>query len=937
MISPPMIIALQEIWIPDNTNKNLNGYSPLIAETRTGNNNCGGGVGLFVKNQTISKPLNSISPTFQPHICEIQFIELTDNKIIIGNLYKPPKATIDTFITHLDAALKDVTNYAKHKFDIILGGDFNINLLDSTEATESLLNIMEKYSLKPLIKHPTRINSNNATLIDNIFIKTKKEYSSGVILTDISDHLGIFCAQPKKEKPKQKQAVKKTRIFNSKNISTLKSLLKAEDWGSIDEAKPEAAFKVFHTIIKDSINIACPEKSQNFKHQRKKEEWMTQGLLISRKNKEKQLKKLTTTQSKATLDKYQYYSKLYYKLIKKAKSNHYRAMLKIHFNNTREIWSLTNKYLNRTAARLSPPIELTLNNRKITGEKNVAETFNKYFTDIGTELAKEINFEPDAFKQYLKSKISTTLSIQSINESQLDEVIKSLKQKTSMGWDNISNQLLKQIYPEIKQPLLKLINYSIVKGYVPAEWKLAKIVPIHKSGPMDNCGNYRPISLLPTISKVIEKIVNSQVLNYMEQNNLLHPNQYGFRLKHDTINAITKAIDVINTNTKLNNKTIAVFCDLKKAFDTVNHSILLKKLDYYGINNKWFKSYLTGRYQYTEISGTKSKQSFISCGVPQGSILGPLLFLIYINDLPLANRFTNILFADDTTFLISAENNESLIQKTNNELEKAAKWFSHNALTIHPQKTMFMIFNSKDKLYFNNKIILNGTNLERIGEDEKTKSIKFVGILIDENLKWNHHIKAIINKISQNSYLISAHKKQIPMHIRTMLYNSLIKPHLEYGITVWGFSNIKALTTKQKKILRHVANVKNHSCHTTKLFAKLKIIKLEDLLKINIAKIVSKFFNNELPIPISNIFELKKSARNTRTTKNLNLEPRLAKTKKEENNIYFKAPIIWNSLDEKVKTESPDKIGKTIKNKTIFYYQLEPPCMKKICYSCKNK
>ena len=301
-----------------------------------------------------------------------------------------------------------------------------------------------------------------------------------------------------------------------------------------------------------------------------------------------------------------------------------------------------------------------------------------------------------------------------------------MKNKTSCGPDGISSKLLKLIMPQILTPLCHLFNLSFQTGYIPIQLKTAKVIPIFKSGDKNSYNNYRPISLLNSFSKLLEKIVARQMLGFLNKNKTIYNHQYGFRKNHSTIHPVLQFVDKIleALNKPVPEYSLGIFLDLKKAFDTVNFDILLSKLDHYGfrgVSNLWFKNYLTSRKQYVCINGESSSVNQLFCGVPQGSVLGPLLFLIFINDLPNCTSFFTLLFADDTTFQIKNQNLAALFNTANIELDKASAWFSANKLTLNVSKTKFILFRNK-KMHVNFENInlkVGEEQIERIGSDCK--------------------------------------------------------------------------------------------------------------------------------------------------------------------------------------------------------------------------
>ena len=284
-----------------------------------------------------------------------------------------------------------------------------------------------------------------------------------------------------------------------------------------------------------------------------------------------------------------------------------------------------------------------------------------------------------------------------------------------------------------------MINISLRQGIFPKELKVAKVIPVYKSEDSHIFGNYRPISLLPVFSKVFEKCVAKQLTDYLNFNDLFYELQFGFRKGHSTIHPLVKFLNYVSEAHNNHEHALAIFIDLKKAFDTVNHQILLDKLKYYGIRgiaNTWFRNYLLNRQQFVEINGTRSNIAKINIGVPQGSVLGPLLFLLFINDMPINCNFFTILFADDTTLQWKHKNLDKLVSMANHNLNSASNWFNANRLTLNAKKTKCMLFSPNSLCPpFPSNLKINGEIIERIGLRFITKSFKLVGVNLDDQLK----------------------------------------------------------------------------------------------------------------------------------------------------------------------------------------------------------
>ena len=492
------------------------------------------------------------------------------------------------------------------------------------------------------------------------------------------------------------------------------------------------------------------------------------------------------------------------------------------------------------------------------------------------------------------------------------EVIDSLDLNKSSGPNSVPIHILKSCKHFISNSLVKILNLSFETGIFPDLCKLAKVVPIFKKEDPLLCKNYRPISLLPIFSKIFEKVIYTRMYQYLDNNHLLYDKQFGFRNKHSTSHALISLTESIKKC--LDNKEIVsgIFVDLAKAFDTVNHAILCNKLTYYGFRGKFnelIKSFLSNRKQYVSINGFNSENLNINCGVPQGSTLGPLLFLIYINDLHLSLKFsTSSHFADDTCLIYSSKNPKTLETNLNYDLKKLNQWLCANRLSLNIDKTKLLIFHSKyNKLQHNIIIKMNDVRLV------PSRSVKYLGVYLDDNLSWNIHIKELSKKLSRANGIISKLRHYVPKSTIMQIYYSLFYSHISYGISVWSLTtqkHIDKILILQKKCVR-ILNSASFIDHTNPLFIDNRIIKFSDIICIYQLLLANQFINDTLPDDLKCLFSYSRSIHdhNTRNSKTSFFVPLISSTNYGELSLKYKIPFSWNEFSR----VCPDIIGKSYK------------------------
>ena len=481
-------------------------------------------------------------------------------------------------------------------------------------------------------------------------------------------------------------------------------------------------------------------------------------------------------------------------------------------------------------------------------------------------------------------------------------VLNHLKSKPSCGYDGISTKLLKVCKHQICKPLTLVINQMLSNGIFPDDLKIAKVIPLFKKGDQSLLNNYRPISLLPSISKILERIIFNQIHTNFSTNDLYYSGQYGFREKHSTQMAALELIDRITQYIDAGSVPIAIVIDLSKAFDTLDHNILISKLQYYGINGvalRLMRSYLSNRKQFVQLGTYSSNSTDILMGVPQGSILGPLLFIIYINDMARSSDIFKFLsFADDTTLITKLRINNSL----NDELNNFHNWLKSNKLSLNVNKTKAIAFHMHQKVI-------------------QLPLLQIAGSVIEFIDNFNFHFDKLSAKICKTIGVLNSLKHVLPTNIKRTIYNSLIVCHLNYGILLWG---------SQLKIDDKLHKLQKKAVH---------LLKPCDIYKCQLLKFIYKLVHKQLPHYLNQLpFSLNNTQHNyvTRTNKNITIQR--VNHEFAKRNIRYKIQTSYNStpanIIEKNSTHSFEGFTKYIKNQLLETYN--NPCNIVNCYSCRR-
>ena len=526
-----------------------------------------------------------------------------------------------------------------------------------------------------------------------------------------------------------------------------------------------------------------------------------------------------------------------------AKKQYYNSCFDKYKNNIKQTWSTINNILNKNNKKHKFPDLFNINGTLTNNKKDIVNSFNRYFCNIGPKLESAIIIDSNkSYNHYLKNPTTATFHFEPTNSTTVTKIINELKTRHSTGPDGLSTKLLQYIKEPLIEAITITLNQSLNTGIFPEKLKIAKVIPIHKKEDPSLLENYRPISILPSISKIFEKIICNQINDYFNLNNLFHSGQYGFRKHHSTELAAMELIDRTTQDMDRGETPFGIFLDLSKAFDTLNHTILLNKLNHYGIKHcplKLLESYLSNRLQYVGDDNIKSEYIPITTGIPQGSILSPLLFIIYLNDISFSSKlFKFIVYADDTT-LFANFSNLNKNNKLNKELAEISTWLKVNKLSLNSAKSKFMIFRKPQK-----QIKLPIVKINRI-QIECVDNFNFLGVVIDKNLTWKNHLNKVSNKIVWIIGIMNKLKFTLPQNILINIYNSLIIPHINYCILLWGSENSR-VSKLQKRAVR-IIRKESRLSHTDPIFKELNLLKINDIYRLQLLKCYFKYEHNLLP------------------------------------------------------------------------------------------
>ena len=939
----PDIIGITETAITEKVNSYympfLEGYryipSPLSTKVK-------GSAGIFIKD-FFDISLRKDLDISVPGIFETVWFDINSNnnnrrkKITIGLIYRHPGVTDIPFFERRLEAIMSKLSCSNSNFYIF--GDFNVNCLkyDEVPNIRSFIDMMHSHSTVNLINKPTWFPVGNQwgrpSILDHFYTnRVETILNIGVLARDIAPgHFAVIATiSANAKKVQMKDIYPYIRCYKNLNQDELdESLINFQD---NETEHLDYRFEKLNAHILHCCNMHIPLRERTKKEMKfALKPWISSSLKnsIIKKDRLYRQSRVNHPNRPTRVNKYNRYKKTLEKALFAAQCNYYSEKIIECQNKSKALWKIINEITRRKNKSKTFPHKLKLDDgRIIENSEEIANTLNEYFIHVGPNLAGKLLPSNISFESYLNDIDSPNSSfyISATCSNEIFDIITSFSSSTCEDPVSISPKVFKKCAAPLSVILVNMINQCFLTGYFPKCLKLAKVIPIFKEGNKQVLENWRPISITPCVAKVVERIVKKRLVSFLNRHGILSKYQFGYRAQHSTTHAILNICDNIINNFDKQKHTVSIFLDLSKGFDCVNHQILLKKLHHYGIRGvalKFFESYLKERKQYTFVNGVSSNLLTVLCGVPQGSVLGPLLFLLYTNDLANSTNFSVNLFADDTCLSLSNKNLQELNRRCNIEANLVENWFRANKLTTNSKKASKFLLSKCDTSNASH----NPTNTFKIKmgsvDLEQVKSVKYLGVRLDEKVDWTEQVNTLVKKLSRAAGIFSKLRYYLNNKVLIEMYHALFNSHLQYAILCWGSTNATNLNRLQILQNRAIRNMTKSPrfFRLDNFYLNFRILKVKDLYDFEVAKFMHGHFNNTLPECFSSFFDGTSSHNyNTRSRQRQNYQTVSCRTTRGQRSIKFYGPKIWNQIPTSSRNTSKYSFKKQYKERLFSIF-----------------
>ena len=852
---------------------------------------------------------------------EAQWLYLHKEKckdVVVCNAYRPPGGDLKKAVGYLEDSLK-IFNLGK--VDFFLLGDLNINYINKKSPDYKRLNFFVKSNgFTQHINSTTRNTDKTKSLLDLAITNSKFISHAGTLEHFISDHQPIYVIH-KKGRDTRPSVKFEGRSYRNFNINKFKEMLTGMDWGYVfDLTDPNEAWEYILKNITTVLDVMCPVRSFHIKNYRP--DWMTKELIEQVKDRDYFYKKAKLQGDEDAWNVAKYLRNRTNANIRQAKREFILDELKAHDDNPKKFWKVIRKVVPTGKSDQSNDIMLKHNGKKIDKDQ-VAQYINDYFINVGkisTPYSQKAH-DPTAAPIIDPGEIEGPLfaELGTVTEREVYKVVQEINISKSSGLENVSSFILKEAFKTLISEVTFMFNLSIKKSKFPNVWKQALVVPIPKTGNLTLVKNYRPISLLPLPGKILEKLVHQQLSTYLETESLLSDKQHGFRKKHSTVHSVAQLSNYISKKMDTRTPTLVAYVDFKKAFDCVQHSVLLAKLASLGVGRSivnWVESYLSNREQRVFANNCVSPSKKITQGVPQGSVLGPLFYIIYANDLiKTVSNCEVALYADDTVLFTADNNFDISICNLQGDLNALSAWCHDNGIMANTDKTKVMVFGSPNVLgkvpSFDVK--LDGASLQRVS------LYKYLGVTLDTGLTYSQHVSKTISSVTSKLKQFQRMRSFLNSKAALMVYKNMMLPILEYGDVFFSATtclNRKRLQVLQNKGLRCALN-KGIEVSTIELHSEAKLLQLKYRREQHLLNFMYDQVQNHSLLKAKSSYGVQ-----TRSCNKLSLKVKRPYTEKFKKSLSYKGPKKWNMLPESFH-HAPGKqafklmVENLVKNKSV--------------------
>ena len=896
------VFSLSETWLKSHLHSGLvelEGYNMFRLDRGTRGKKRGGGLVTYI-NTKYSEHCESLSDlnASDEHV-EAQWVQIHRphcKNVVMCNIYRPPNGDLKKAILYLENCLLQIN---MDKTNLFLMEDMNVNYKNKSTSSYKRLNFfLQSNGLTQHVHNTTRNTDKTKSLLDLAVTNSSFVSQAGVLDHFISDHQPIYILH-KKGRDSRKSVSFEGRSYRNFNRDDFRKKLVEKEWTDMyNTTSPDLAWDRIQANILEVLDEMCPIRSFCIKNYRP--DWMTKELIEQIKDRDYFFKKAKSDGNEDSWNIAKYLRNLTNSNIRQARREFVLSELKENESDAKKFWKVIRGIIPSDKKTGDNNILLKDRGTQIVKE-GVAHFINDYFVNIGNFVppdnfsSDEISTEPSSPEQDHPnaSAFTPAWKLTKVTETEVFKVIRDINVSKSSGLDNISSFIVKEAFLALVPETTFMLNLSIASSTFPNVWKEALVIPIPKSGNLTQVKNYRPISLLPLPGKVLEKLIHGQISGYLETAALLSDCQHGFRKDHSTIHSVAQFTSYVNSKMDSRMPTLVTYIDFRKAFDCVQHYILLRKLSSLGLDNsvvQWVESYLSSRKQRVYANGIYSSFLPVTQGVPQGSVLGPLFYIIYANDLVnLAKNCKVAMYADDTVFYTANSNFDVSVAKMQADVNSLSNWCNSNGIMVNTDKTKLMTFGNPNLIA---KLAPFEVNYEGTPM-QKVTSYKYLGVTLDSQLSYNLHVNKIIATASNKLKQFRRMRSFLDVRAAIMVYKSMILPLLEYGdifLSAATVINRKRLQTLQNKGLKCALN-KNPEYSSSDLHEEADLL----MLKYRREQHLLNFMYSWSQDP-QKLKTIRSGGPRTRSTKKKLLKLKRPRTERFKKSFAYMGAKKWNQL-----------------------------------------